>query len=201
MNETRSLSPPTISPEQGPTTTPGSAGRVPTSSPRLTACGDVEEASAALDAAISTRSMPSHVDALLRKIQDDLSDLRADLSMPHGTETLETVRIAPGAIAHLEAIHNEYQAQNHAPENTMPSNASPSAGLLRLACTITRRAERSVWTLVADDLEATSRCPAVYLDRLGDLLCDIATYLDRKGRDDIPVGFCYEPEPLYVWDR
>lgn len=201
MNETRPPSPPTPSSEQSGTTTLGSLGRVPKSSPRLAACGDVEEAGAAIDAAISTRGVPGRVDSLLRSVRADLSCLRADLAMSHEPETPEPVRISPEAIARAESVHDDYRSQAQEPESISPNEMSSSAGLLRLARAVTRRAERSVWTLVADEPEAISRCVPVYLDRLGDLLRDIATDLDRNDRDDIPVGFCYDPEPLDTWDR
>ena len=51
---------------------------------------------------------------------------------------------------------------------------TPAAAYLNVARTVTRRAERSTWAVIAADPDRTSRLPAHYLNRLSDLLFILA---------------------------
>ena len=69
---------------------------------RLTASGDVEEANAALGAAISTDGMAPELDRLLDGVQRDLLDLATELREPSAT------RADPTRAERLAAAHQRY---------------------------------------------------------------------------------------------
>ena len=72
--------------------------------PRVAAYGDVDEANSAVGVALATGGLPADVADILRRIQNELFDLGADLSNPLRPpgETLE-LRIEEAAVERLEA--------------------------------------------------------------------------------------------------
>lgn len=167
-----------------------SVERLPKTAARLATRGDVEEANAAIGAALSTDSLSSHFDALLRAIQHDLLDVTADLSTPATGEAQRAIRVGRSEIERLEAACDRYATDGLRPESAVLGGASDAAGLLRLARTITRRAERSVWTLITNDPESTAKPLAAYLNRLSDLLLVVACQADLEATQNIPIGAC-----------
>lgn len=175
-----------------------SGERLPKTAARLAACGDVEEANAAVGAALSTQSLPHHFDTLLRGIQHDLLDVAADLSIPAPGGEQSAIRVGRPEIERLEAACDRYATGRLRPESAVLGGASDAAGLLRLARTITRRAERSVWTLITSDPESTAETPAAYLNRLSDLLLVVACQVDLDATQNIPIGACTNLRPPSV---
>ena len=127
---------------------------------RLHAIGEVDEANSAIGLAVLA-SEGERADAL-RRIQNDLFDLGADLATPAGMDG--ALRVVPQQVARLEA---EIDAMNaHLPPLTsfVLPGGSPAAAALHLARAVTRRAERAA---VAAGVEG----PALaYLNRLSDWL-------------------------------
>jgi cob(I)alamin adenosyltransferase len=141
----------------------------------------VDEANAAIGVLrLATQAMPE-VDAMLARIQNDLFDVGADLSVPG--EGGDRLRLTDAPIARLEA---EVEAMNA----TLPTltsfilpGGSAGAAHAHMARTITRRAERAVVRLAAED--AVTPALVRYLNRLSDHLFVLARVLNANGSDDV----------------
>ena len=149
--------------------------RVTKSDVRLHAIGEVDEANCAVGLAVV--ALEGEIVTRLRRIQNDLFDLGADLATPDGIDG--ALRIVPAQVARLE---QEIDAMNLglAPLTSfiLPGGA-PGAGALHLARAVTRRAERAA---VAAGVEG----PALtYLNRLSDWLFVAARLANDGGAGDV----------------
>lgn len=174
------------------TTSLGGIDGVPKTLARVGACGDVEEANTALGAAIATDSMPEEFDVLLRNIQNDLLDVHADLSVPSSADSGDVIRVQRHYVERLDAACQQYSMELQQ-GSTVFGGFSDAAGLLRLARAITRRAERSTWALIASVPEDTATLPAVYLNRLSDLLLAVTSQVENEDAGKVPLGICGGP--------
>jgi cob(I)alamin adenosyltransferase len=148
---------------------------------RIAAIGAVDETNAALGVLrLATRDVAA-TDAMLARIQNDLFDVGADLSVPG--EGGDRLRLTDAPIVRLEA---EVAAMNAAqPRLTsfiLPAG-SAGAAYAHQARTIARRAEREVVRLAAE--ETVNPALIRYLNRLSDLLFVLARALNRNGADDV----------------
>ena len=149
---------------------------------RMAAIGDVDEANSALGLAIAALAGAEPA-ATLRRIQNDLFDLGADLATP-GEDFAPgemTLRIVPAQVDWLEA---RIDAMNDALEPLasfiLPGGA---AAALHLARAITRRAERSAVAL-ADTVPVNPEALR-YLNRLSDLLFVACRLVNKPAGGDI----------------
>ena len=153
--------------------------RVPKDHPRCVAYGDVDELSAVLGAAKAFAQEPEVADLLLG-IQKDLMALGAQLADPgYGTRKVKpkTV-ITEERIAAFEAAMDRWDAALPPLKGFILRGGSPGACFLHLACTVCRRAER---TIVA--LARTEEIPPIvvrYVNRLSDLLFMLARAENRR---------------------
>lgn len=145
--------------------------RVPKTDPRLSAYADSEEANAAIGVALSVGDPPEAIVAPLRQIQNDLFDVGADLATPI-VENPEypPLRVTERQVERLEGWCDEFNADLPKLNSFILPGGTPAAAYLNVARTVTRRAERSTWAVIAADPDRTSRLPAHYLNRLSDLL-------------------------------
>ncbi len=149
---------------------------------RVTAYGTVDEAGAAIGLArLHTKGAN---DEMLMRVQHDLFDLGADLSMPYSENGDDNaLRIIDTQTLRLEA---EIDALN---ENIAPLNSfvlaggSPAAAFLHLARTIARRAERITCELAAH--EKINPEAIKYLNRLSDFLFVLARAENDNGKADV----------------
>jgi cob(I)alamin adenosyltransferase len=149
----------------------GDMSRVAKTDPRLVAYADVDEANSVLGVALALGAPPADLAELLRSVQNDLFDVGADLCTPVTSDPeFPPLRITPAYTERLEAACDTYN-------ETLPKLASfilpggtAAAALLHQARTVVRRAERSVWALLAAETERTNPETARYLNRLSDLL-------------------------------
>jgi cob(I)alamin adenosyltransferase len=147
----------------------GDGTRVSKLDPRIAAYGAVDELGSALGLAVVTAQ--AEMRALLHRIQNELFDLGADLSVPFA-EGDGRLRVAQALIDELEADCDRWNAD--LPELTsfvLPGGSETSARL-HLARTICRRAERDA--LRAAEEVALNPLAPVYLNRLSDLLFILA---------------------------
>jgi cob(I)alamin adenosyltransferase len=169
----------------------GSGARVPKHDLRVAAYGTVDEANAVIGVArLHTASgaaadpKTAEADAMLRRIQDDLFDLGADLCVPEGGERQDgALRIVQNQIDRLE---REIDAMNEhlAPlESFILPGGSPAAAYLHLARTVARRAERLMTELAGQ--ETVNPLAVAYINRLSDHLFVLARVLNDNGEDDI----------------
>ncbi|HTR69294.1 MAG TPA: cob(I)yrinic acid a,c-diamide adenosyltransferase [Mycobacteriales bacterium] len=157
------------------TTALGDMSRVAKADPRVAAYGDVDEANSAIGVAIALGSLDPDVVAVLTAIQNDMFDLGADLCTPIVPDPQwATLRIDGGYVETLEAACDAYNARLTKLNSFVLPAGTPGAALLHVARTVTRRAERSVWTLLAAEPDATNPQAATYLNRLSDLLFILA---------------------------
>ena len=153
------------------TTALGDMSRISKTAPRLTAYADVDEANSAIGVALALGGLPEELTTLLVRVQNDLFDVGADLCTPV-VEAPEwpPLRVLPAYTERLEQACDLYNDRLEKLTSFILPGGSPGAALLHVARTVVRRAERSVWALLQDDPERTSKEPALYLNRLSDLL-------------------------------
>ncbi len=87
----------------------GDMSRVPKTHPRLEAYGTVDELNALLGVALTVPELPARHAEWLRRIQNDLFDVGADISVPEGGER-ERLRVRAEQTAWLEEACDEVNA-------------------------------------------------------------------------------------------
>jgi cob(I)alamin adenosyltransferase len=155
------------------TTALGDGSRVNKTDPRIEAYADVDEANAAIGAALALGGLPETLRAILQSVQNDLFDVGADLCTPIVQDPEWVLpRITEDYVTRLEGWCDEYNGQLTKLDSFILPGGTPGAAMLHVARTVTRRAERRTWTLLdADaDADATNPLTAKYLNRLSDLL-------------------------------
>ena len=145
----------------------GDGSRVSKASARITAIGAVDEANSAIGVARVVAD--GEMDAMLARIQNDLFDLGADLSVPEdGRKAEGRLRIAEAQVARLEGEIDALNA-NLAPLTSfiLPGGTALAAHL-HLARAIARRAEAAIVALAAE--EKINSAAIRYANRLSDHL-------------------------------
>ncbi|MDP9183168.1 MAG: cob(I)yrinic acid a,c-diamide adenosyltransferase [Actinomycetota bacterium] len=164
------------------TTALGDMSRVRKTDPRLGAYADVDEANSAIGVCIALGDLPADLTTLLQRIQNDLFDVGADLSTPVVDDpAYPPLRVLPEYTARLEEACDTYNGRLAKLNSFILPGGTPGAALLHVARTVVRRAERSVWELLEDDPERTSTEPALYLNRLSDLLFILSRVANPDG--------------------
>jgi cob(I)alamin adenosyltransferase len=135
----------------------GDGSRISKLDPRVAAMGDVDELNSLLGLAGG-----------LDRIQNELFDLGADLSVPYAGHE-ERLRVTQEAVGLLEEEIDEANESLPELKSFVLPGGSERAAQLFLARAVCRRAERAVLA-VAD----TNPLCAVYLNRLSDLLFVLA---------------------------
>jgi cob(I)alamin adenosyltransferase len=147
----------------------GDMSRVAKTDPRIEAYGTVDELNAQVGLALAVGELPDAQRAWLRRIQNDLFDVGADLSVPleaPGTKrTGERLRVRPEQTAWLETICDEVNADLEPLRSFVLPGGTPAAAHLHVCRTVCRRAERR--TIACGD--AVSPECVRYLNRLSDL--------------------------------
>jgi cob(I)alamin adenosyltransferase len=160
----------------------GDMSRVDKTDPRLTAYADVDEANSVLGVAIALGSLEPSLADLLRSVQNDLFDVGADLCTPIAPDPeFPPLRVTAAYTERLEAacdVHNEALPKLN---SFILPGGTPGAALLHQARVVVRRAERSVWALLAADGDRTNAETARYLNRLSDLLFILARGANPDG--------------------
>lgn len=154
---------------------------------RIIACGDIDEANAAIGMArLYTMPTMPELDAVLGRIQNDLFDLGADIATPDtgGALGYEALRIVNGQVERLEQEIDALNAQLQPLNSFILPGGSPVAAHLHLARTITRRAERSMVALAAKADEPVSAPALHYINRLSDLLFVAGRIANDKGHNN-----------------
>ncbi len=134
----------------------------------MTAIGEVDEANSTLGAAIAALG-ESELAVQLRRIQNELFDLGADIATPFGTDfEAHALRIVPRQVERLEQEIDAMNAHLAPLTSFILPGGSLSVALLHLARATARRAERAAVALAAD--EQVSGPALAYLNRLSDHL-------------------------------
>jgi cob(I)alamin adenosyltransferase len=159
----------------------GDGARLRKDTPRIEAIGAVDEANATIGVLrLATRDAPD-TDAMLTRIQNDLFDVGADLSVPG--EAGDRLRITDAPVARLETEVAAMNASLPKLTSFVLPGGSAGAAHAHVARTMVRRAERAVVRLAADD--AVTPALLRYLNRLSDHLFVLARVLNGHGADDV----------------
>jgi len=160
----------------------GDMSRVAKTDPRLVAYADVDEANSVLGVALALGAPPEELTELLRSVQNDLFDVGADLCTPVAPDPeFPPLRITAAYTERLEAACDRYNEALPTLTSFILPGGTPAAALLHQARTVVRRAERSVWALLAVDAERTNPETARYLNRLSDLLFILGRFANPGG--------------------
>ena len=160
----------------------GDMSRVSKADPRLHAFADVDEANSVIGVALALGAPDPGIADLLRSIQNDLFDVGADLCTPIAPDpAYPPLRITSAYTERLEAACDEYNETLPKLNSFILPGGTPAAALLHQARVVVRRAERSVWTLLAVDGERTNPETARYLNRLSDLVFILARVANPGG--------------------
>jgi len=155
--------------------------RVAKFSARIAAIGAVDETNSAIG--IARLDAEGDHDAMLSRIQNDLFDMGADLSMPEDGKTADHLRIVP---IQVERLEREIDAMNAAlaplTSFVLPGGTALAARL-HLARAIARRAERALVELATqEDLNVSA---VHYINRLSDHLVVMARAANNDGMGDV----------------
>ena len=160
----------------------GDMSRVEKTDPRLVAYADVDETNSVLGVALALGAPEAPVAELLRSIQNDLFDVGADLCSPVTADPeFPPLRITAAYTERLEAACDEYNERLPKLTSFILPGGTAAAALLHQARVVARRAERSVWALLAVDADRTNAETARYLNRLSDLLFILARTANPGG--------------------
>jgi len=155
----------------------GDMSRVPKTHPRIVAYGTVDELNAHLGVALAGQGLTDEVRAWLIRIQNDLFDLGADLSVPDDDER-ERLRVTEAQTRWLEERCDEVNARLEPLRSFVLPGGGPAAAQLHVCRTVCRRAERCALE-VPDANPETVR----YLNRLSDLLFILARAANAAGEE------------------
>lgn len=162
----------------------GSGKRVPKHSLRVAAFGTVDEANSHIGIVRLHVAGDTMADAMLRRIQNELFDLGADLCTPADQERKSgALRVTEAQIGRLESEIDEMNAALTELTSFILPGGSPAAAHLHVARTIVRRAERLVAEL--DTTDTVSPNALKYLNRLSDHLFVLARHLNQDGTGDV----------------
>jgi cob(I)alamin adenosyltransferase len=155
--------------------------RVGKATSRIEAIGAVDEASSAIG--VARLDAEGDADTMLTRIQHDLFDMGADLSMPYRDESAGDLRIVP---AQVERLEREIDAMNESlsplTSFVLPGGTALAAHL-HLARAIARRAERAIVALAAE--EKLNPALQRYINRLSDHLFVMARVANDQGMGDV----------------
>lgn len=162
----------------GGMTSLGDGSRVSKADSRIAAMGAVDEANAAIGVLRLHTAHHPEADAMLRRVQNDLFDLGADLCVPPAADG--RLRVTADQVARLE---REVAAMNE----TLPPltsfvlpGGSPGSAHAHMARAIVRRAERALAGTGAPPSEMSR-----YLNRLSDHLFVLGRVLNDNGAGDV----------------
>lgn len=170
----------------------GRGERVPKHDIRVEAYGTTDEANSVIGLARNAiaragASDPrlAEADAMLGRIQNDLFDLGADLCTPEGKAKRDeqALRMVPSQVERLEREIDAMNAELQPLKSFILPGGSEAASWLHLARTVSRRAERCMTRLAAEQTinpEATK-----YVNRLSDHLFVLARRLNDNGAADV----------------
>jgi len=149
----------------------GDGVRVPKEHLRVEAYGTVDEANSAVGMVLAVSSLPQSVIDCLIEVQHKLFDLGGELCIPGHRA------IMSGDVERLEQALDGFNEHLPPLKDFILPGGGPAAAACHLARTVTRRAERRVWSLAR--VEAVAPEVPQYLNRLSDLLFVIARVLAR----------------------
>jgi cob(I)alamin adenosyltransferase len=175
----------------------GDMSRVSKLHPRVEAYGTVDELNATIGVALLAPDLPPRFAEWLRRVQNDLLDVGADLSVPtsaDGTsgagEQRARLRVTPQYTEWLEHACDDVNATLAPLRSFVIPGGTPASAQLHVCRTVCRRAERRAIAVGEDGNAEVIR----YLNRLSDLLFILGRAANGDGDGDAGSG----SEPLWA---
>jgi cob(I)alamin adenosyltransferase len=147
---------------------------------RIAAFGAVDELNSLLGVVLAA-DVTDELREVLVRVQNELFDLGADLSVPFGVT--DRLRITHDQIAALERDCDRFNADLPELTSFVLPGGSEVAARLHVARAVCRRAEREALE-AAEELEINQRA-LVYLNRLSDLLFILARAANAGGEEPL----------------
>ncbi|MBS0223359.1 MAG: cob(I)yrinic acid a,c-diamide adenosyltransferase [Proteobacteria bacterium] len=168
----------------------GRGERVAKHDPRVEAYGTVDEANSviglartAVERSVRNDAHRTHVDDMLKRIQNDLFDLGADLCTIEAKEGAQALRVSAGQTERLEREIDAMNAELAPLTSFVLPGGSEASAWLHLARTVARRAERRMTALAAE--QPINPQAVKYINRLSDHLFVLARRLNDYGAADV----------------
>ncbi|MCH4893305.1 MULTISPECIES: cob(I)yrinic acid a,c-diamide adenosyltransferase [unclassified Sphingomonas] len=157
--------------------------RVSKADPRIAVIGDVDEVNSLIG--VASTLLAGDDLALLRRIQNDLFDLGADLATPGDDYTPGdmVLRIVAGQIAWLESTIDRVNGGLAPLTSFILPGGSPAAAALHVARATARRAERTA--VAASATVPLNPLALTYLNRLSDFLFVFARHVNQLADGDV----------------
>ncbi len=159
----------------------GDMSRVSKLHPRVEAYGTVDELNAAIGLALLAEGLPASFAAWLARVQNDLLDVGADLSVPAEADAAEQgrarLRVGPEYTAWLEQACDEVNETLPPLRSFVIPGGTPAAAHLHVCRTVCRRAERRTIAIGPEVNPEAVR----YLNRLSDLLFILSRAANATG--------------------
>jgi cob(I)alamin adenosyltransferase len=151
----------------------GDMSRVSKLHPRVEAYGTVDELNATIGVALLAPDLPARFAEWLRRVQNDLLDVGADLSVPTPSDEVSgdgeqraRLRVTPQYTEWLEHACDEVNATLAPLRSFVIPGGTPASAQLHVCRTVCRRAERRAIAVGEDGNAEVVR----YLNRLSDLM-------------------------------
>ncbi len=160
----------------------GDGSRVSKLDGRIEAFGTVDELNAALGVVLAG-DVPDELRGVLARVQNELFDVGADLSVPAAVEG--RLRVDQSLVDRLEHDCDRFNADLPELRSFVLPGGTEAAARLHVGRTICRRAERDV--LRAAKEHELGPLVAVYLNRLSDLLFVLARAANALAGQDEPL--------------
>jgi cob(I)alamin adenosyltransferase len=161
----------------------GDGSRVPKLDCRIGAFGTVDELNSAVGLVVAEPGLPDALRTPLVRIQNDLFDVGADLSVPYGIG--DRLRVDDAHVARLEQLCDDLNAELPMLKSFVLPGGTPAAARLHVARATCRRAERDA--LVADGETGINPLVLAYLNRLSDFLFIAARWANKDAGHDEPL--------------
>jgi cob(I)alamin adenosyltransferase len=154
---------------------------------RVAAYGTLDEVNAALGIARLHTAGDGALDAALSRIQNDLFDVGADLTMPGKGKGPGGARLSVthAQVTWLEGEIDRLNAELSPLRSFILPGGNAAAAYLHLARTMCRRAERLVAELKDQPNESVTPEVLQYVNRLSDFLFVAGRYANDKGARDV----------------
>jgi len=161
----------------------GDGSRVPKLDCRIGAFGTVDELNAALGVVLAEGGLPDRLREPLARVQNELFDVGADLSVPYGIG--DRLRIEQSHVERLEQLCDEFNAELPELRSFVLPGGTAAAARLHVARTTCRRAERDA--LTAQEETGVNPLVLAYLNRLSDFLFIAARWANKDAGRDEPL--------------
>jgi len=160
----------------------GDGSRVSKLDGRIEAFGAVDELNAALGLVLAG-DLPDELRGVIARVQNELFDVGADLSVPAGVDG--RLRVEQSMVDRLEQDCDRFNAELPELRSFVLPGGTEAAARLHVARTLCRRAERDVLRAAAK--HELGPLVAVYLNRLSDVLFVLARAENALAGQDEPL--------------